>query len=171
MLSRSARSSFALTLAAMAASGCGLYECITESRSATYAGQLGQSVAPATHGERDDGSVTLLLFELRGGDEQQSVNARVNIVGFVPDVSEIHVHQGSPANPGRILWSSRSGFLVRDSVWQNFGELFGGPATWSDLWDSLNAGHAFIDVHSASGASAAAGLRQEQIEAFSKACT
>jgi len=166
-----ARSMLCTAMVAFAASGCGLYECVTESRSATYSGQLGQSVAPPMVGERDDGRVFLSLNEWRGGIEQQSVIASVNIVGFVPEVSEVHVHAGSPANPGKILWSSHTGLVIRDSVWNNFNELFGGPASWSEFWDSLNAGRAFIEVHSASGASASGGLRQEQIDGFSKSCT
>ena len=172
MLWKSHRSALALLLAAFAMTGCGLYECATESRSATYVGRLGQSAAPANAaGDPDDGSVYLLVNEWRGSITQQSIIARVNIVGFVAGVSELHVHAGSPANPGRLLWRSSAGILVRDSIWQNFGEIFAGPATWGDLWSALDEGRAFIEVHSASGASASAGLRQEHIEPFSRSCT
>lgn len=172
MLENTYRSAISLLLAAFASAGCGLYECATESRSATYVGRLGQSIAPANvAGDPDDGSVSLLLNEWRGSITQQNVIARVNIVGFVPGVSELHVHAGSPASPGRLLWRSSAGILVRDSVWQDFGEIFAGPATWGDLWSALDEGRAFIEVHSASGASASAGVRQEHIETFSRSCT
>ena len=172
MLKHTYRSALSLALAASATAGCGLYECATESRGATYVGRLGQNIAPANvPGDPDDGSVFLSINEWRGSITQQSIIARVNIVGFVPDVSELHVHAGSPANPGRILWRSSAGILVRDSVWQDFGELFAGPSTWGDFWRALEEGRAFIEVHSASGGSASAGLRQEHIEPFSRSCT
>src|SRR5437867_9222711 len=89
---------------------CNPYKCGTDARSATYVGLLGHSAPPVLPvAETDSGRVFLMLNEWRGSMSQQNVIASVAIRGFVSRVSEIHVHEGAPANPGRLLLRSVSG--------------------------------------------------------------
>jgi hypothetical protein len=117
------------------------------------------------------GRVFLMLNEWKGSVTQQNVDASVNVWGFVPNVSEIQVREGTVTTPGRVLWTSTVGILVRDSTWNNGRELFGGPATWSDFWDRLNTGQAFFEVHSSNGTTVSAALRQVSSSPFSPSCT
>ena len=161
-----------LLLLAAGLEACDPYACTTKARSATYVGRLGESVAPTTDLTLfDSGSVILLLNEWRGSVSQQSVEAGVNVQGFVPAVSEIHVRAGTPANPGRVLWRTDHGYLVRDTIWNSYRDLFAGPGTWADMWNLLDAGEAYFEVHSPAGDSAAAGLRQETATGFTPSCT
>jgi hypothetical protein len=168
LVTRSVVSCAALLLVAAA---CNPYECLTDSRSATYAGKLGQAVAPANVAESDPGRAFLLLSEWRGSIEQQNVHASVTIAPFMTGVREVHVHAGTPTNPGRLLWRSTTGSVVGDSIWNLYGELFAGPGTWSDFWNQLDRGSAFLEVHSATGDSVTAGLRQTNADPFTHSCT
>jgi hypothetical protein len=151
---------------------CNLYRCETEARSAGYAGRLGQAVASASDlAGGDSGRVEVLLNEWRGWDSQQSVIALVNIRGFVPAVSEIHVHEGTPATPGRLLWKTANGWQVGDSIWNSSRDLYPGPASWDDFWKALDEHRAYFEVHSPSGASVTGGLMQTSTSPYSPACT
>ena len=165
------RHSLAL-LVACALSACNPYACETDARSAAYVGRLGQSVAPtADLTAFDSGRIFIELNEWRGSAAQQSVSASVNVQGFVSAVSEIHVHEGTPANPGRLLWKTSNGFLVRDTLWNAYTDLFAGPASWADFWSALAGGRAYFEVHTPSGASVTGALRQESVSAFTPSCT
>jgi hypothetical protein len=159
-------------LVACVLSACDPYACGTDARSATYVGRLGESVAPtAALTALDSGRIFIGLNEWRGSDDQQNVSASVNVQGFLSAVSEIHVHEGTPANPGRLLWKTSNGFLVRDTLWNVYTELFAGPASWADLWSALDGRRAYFEVHSPSGASVTGALRQESVSAFTPSCT
>jgi len=151
---------------------CNPYKCGTDARSATYVGLLGHSAPPVLPvAETDSGRVFLMLNEWRGSMSQQNVIASVAIRGFVSRVSEIHVHEGAPANPGRLLLRSVSGYLVGDSAWKTGIDLFAGPASWQDLWTRLDDGDAYFEIHSPSGDSISAGLGQAAISDFWPSCT
>jgi hypothetical protein len=164
---------YALTLlVACVLSACNPYACETDARSAAYVGRLGQSVAPTAElSALDSGRIFIDLNEWRGSLAQQNVSASVNVQGFLSAVSEIHVHEGTPANPGRLLWKTGNGFLVRDTVWNVYTDLFAGPASWADFWSALDGGRAYFEVHSPSGASVTGALRQESVSAFTPSCT
>ena len=165
------RYAFAL-LDVCALAACNPYTCETDARSAAYVGRLGQSVAPtADLTAFDSGRIFIELNEWRGSAAQQSVSASVNVQGFVSAVSEIHVHEGTPATPGRLLWKTGNGLLVRDTVWNVHTDLFAGPASWADFWSALDGGRAYFEVHSPSGASVTGALRQESVSAFTPSCT
>ena len=159
-------------LVACVLSACNPYACETDARSAIYVGRLGQSVAPtADLTALDSGRIFIGLNEWRGSQAQQNVSASVNVQGFTSAVREIHVHEGTPATPGRLLWKTSNGYLVRDTVWNAYTDLFAGPASWTDFWSALDDGRAYFEVHSPSGASVTGALRQESVSAFSPACT
>lgn len=163
---------FLAPLVACVLSACNPYACETDARSATYVGRLGQSVAPtADLTAVDSGRIFIGLNEWRGSVTQQNVSGSVNVQGFVSAVSEIHVHEGTPANPGRLLWKTSNGYLVRDTLWNVYTDFFAGPASWADFWSALGGGHAYFEVHSPSGGSVTGALRQESVSAFSPSCT
>jgi len=158
-------------LVTLGAIACDPYACTTDYRSATYVGRLGDAVAPSGNlGDRDSGQVFLELNEWRGSASQQSVLASANVWGFVSGVSEIHVHEGAPGNTLRLLWKSANGYLVRDSIWSTGIDPFGGPAAWADVCNALNEGRGYVEVHSPTGDSVSAGLRQTSISPFSPSC-
>jgi len=165
---------FALVAVLLASStaACDPYACGTEARSASYAGALGQAVplaSPPAAG--DSGWIFLELNEWRGFESQQGVIAAVNVRGYVTAVSKLHVHEGAPDRPGRILWESANGYLAGDSIWQTGINRFEGPGPWSDLWTLLDSGRAYLEVHSPLGDSVAGGLRQVSSSPYSPACT
>src|SRR6185312_14499132 len=124
--------------------GCNPYQCGTDARSATYAGRLGQLVARTSPSASDSGGISLMLNEWRGSVTQQGVIAFVRVRGFVSGVSKLHIHEGTPANPGRTLWESANGYPAGDSVWQTGINPFEGPGPWSDLWNLLESGGAYF---------------------------
>ena len=151
---------------------CNPYACGTDARDASYGGRLGQTVAPSERlTEQDSGRIFVLLNEWRGSTSQQNVIASVRVRGFVSAVSEIHVHQGTPAAPGRVLWKSTVGYLAGDSVWNTYLDLFAGPASWSDFWTALDEGRAYFELHAPSGESVSGGLRQLGASPFRPSCT
>lgn len=159
-------------VAVAAVTACDPYQCGTKARGADYVGVLGQAVAPPGDiASTVNGRIYLGLNEWQGSVAQQNVVASVNIVGFLPAVSEIVVREGTPATPGRALWSTSTGILVRDSVWNASQVLFEGPATWSDFWNALDTGHAYLEVHSPTDATVSGGLRQAHGGTFTPACT
>jgi len=161
-----------LALLVFVVSACNPYACATDARNAIYVGRLGQSVAPTDNlTAADSGRIFVGLNEWRGSLAQQNVDASVTVKGFAPAVSEIHVHEGTPASPGRLLWKTDHGYLVGDSVWNAYRDLFQGPASWADFWSALDEGRAYFEVHSPSGASVTGAMRQESVSAFSPACT
>jgi hypothetical protein len=161
----------AMALAVAAVNACNPYACETEARSAEYDGRLGQAVAPTVPlTAADSGRVFILLFEVRGPDPQQSVQASVNVKGFATAVSELRVREGAPGSPGRLLWSTTNGYLVGDSLW-NATDFFHGPASWADFWGALNAGHAYVEIQTPTDATVNGGLRQGTLSPYSAACT
>ena len=171
MENRPALVALVAVLVAAGVAACDPYACGTEARSATYAGLLGQAVPPTSPpAESDPGRIFLELNEWRGAISQQNVIASVNVRGFVSAVSKLHVHAGTPANPGRVLWESTSGYLVGDSIWRTGIILFEGPGPWSDLWTLLEGGGAYLEVHSPSD-SISGGIRQVSSSPFSPSCT
>ena len=162
---------FAL-LVVLVVSACNPYACETDARGATYVGRLGQTVAPtADHTSLDSGRIFVGLNEWRGSISQQSLSASVKVKGFVPAVSEIHVHEGTPANPGRLLWKTGHGYIVGDTIWNAYLDLFPGPASWADFWSALDEGRAYFEVHSPAGDSVTGALRQLSVSPFTPACT
>ena len=161
-----------LLLVVLTVCACNPYGCTTDARDAIYVGRLGETVAPT--GEltaQDSGRIVLGLNEWRGSQPQQSTSASVTVKGFVPAVSEIHVHEGTPASPGRLLWKTDHGYLVGDTVWNAYLDFFEGPAPWSDFWSALNEGRAYFEVHSPSGDNVTGALRQQRVSPFRPACT
>lgn len=151
---------------------CNLNRCETEARSASYAGRLGQAVASASDlAGGDSGRIVVQLNEWRGWETQHNVVGLVYVRGFVPAVSEIHVHEGTPATPGRLLWKTGNGYLVGDSIWNASRDLFPGPASWDEFWNALDEHRAYFEVHSPSGASVTGGLMQTSTAPYSPACT
>jgi len=151
--------------------GCNPYQCGTDARSATSGGRLGQLVARPSPSANDSGGISLMLNEWRGSVTQQGVIAFVRVRGFVSGVSKLHIHEGTPANPGRTLWESANGYLAGDSVWQTGINPFEGPGPWSDLWNLLESGGAYFEIHSPVGDSISAGLLQVSSSPFSPSCT
>jgi hypothetical protein len=161
-----------LLLVAFAVCACDPYACATDARDATYVGRLGQAVAPiGDHTSLDSGRIFVGLNEWRGSISQQSLSASVKVQGFVPAVSEIHVHEGTPANPGRLLWKTGHGYIVGDTIWNAYLDLFPGPASWADFWSALDEGRAYFEVHSPTGDSVTGALRQLSVSPFTRACT
>lgn len=158
------------SLVALGVSACNPFQCVTDSRSAEYVGRLGEPVAPSSIAIDDPGRIDIMLNETRGGISALGVIASVKIKGFTVGVTDIEVRAGTPNAPGRVLWRSRGGMFAGDSIWFDNGQ-FAGPGEWSDFWDSLNDGRAYFVVHSPSGSSFAAGLRQTTSSGFSPACT
>jgi hypothetical protein len=152
--------------------GCNPYECGTDARSATYAGRLGHLVAPTSPpSESDSGGVSLMLNQWRGSVTQQGVIASVNVRRFVTAVGKLHIHEGTPGNPGRTLWESANGYLAGDSAWHTGINPFEGPGPWSDLWNLLESGGAYFEIHSSVGEAIPASLRQLSSSPFSPSCT
>jgi hypothetical protein len=147
------------------------FACQVESRSANYEGRLGELVPPdSSLDPRDSGRVFVGLLEDSGVYPQQSLNVSVNVWGFMSTVSALHIHAGTPGNPGALLWSTNQGLLIRDSTWNTGSILFGGPGQWSDLWTKLADGQAYFEVHSSTGDSASAVLGQTSFNGFHPAC-
>ena len=172
MISLRQMSSVLLAVIVAGTAACNPYACTTDARSATYSARLGQAVAPTSEvPERDSGRVFLAVNEWRGSVTQQNVIASVNVWGFVPTVSNLQVREGTPASPGSILWKSSNGYLVRDSTWNTGIDLFEGPGNWTDMWNLLAQGRAFLEVHPVSGDSVSAALSQVSSSPFSPSCT
>ena len=162
----------AMPVIVAALSACDPYACKTDARSAEYTGRLGETVAPAGDiPSSQSGRIFVGLNEWRGSDSQRNVVASVTVKGFATAVSEIHVHEGTPAAPGRLLWSTSHGYLVGDTIWNAYTDLFHGPAPWSDFWGALDAGHAYFEVHTPTGGSVTGALRQQSVSPFAPACT
>jgi len=160
-----------LLLLPLGALACNPFACTTEARSATYVGRLGEATPPGTVADGDSGRIFLMLNEWRGSSPQLSTIVSVKVKGFVSSVSEVDVLEGTPAQPGRLLWSRTTGLLVGDTTWNGGPDLFAGPASWTELWTLLDRGTAFFEVRSSSGASVSGGLRKQESTPFSPACT
>lgn len=149
---------------------CNPYQCVTDYRAAVYKGHLDVLIAPATQPEvLDSGAIFLGLNEFRGGATQQSLHVAVNNLGVLDSVTAVHIHQGTPTNPGPLLWQSTQGSRVGDSIF-NDTELFQGPGSWPDLWNVLGQDGGYIEALSPTD-SAPAGLRKISETPFSPSCT
>jgi hypothetical protein len=149
---------------------CNPDQCVTDYRAAVYKGHLDVLTPPATQPEvLDSGAVFLGLNEFRGGAAQQSLHVAVNSLGVLDSVTAVHIHQGTPTNPGPLLWQSTQGFRLGDSIF-NDTELFQGPGSWADLWNVLDQGGGYVEALSPTD-SAPAGLRQVSKTPFGPTCT
>ena len=126
------------------------YACRAEYRFAEYKGILGvDEPIEREVGQREPGRVFLSVDQARGVDPYEQVLVSMNVWGIVDTVTEVHIHRGSPPNDGRLLFSSTAGYMVRDSVWNGYPQLYSGPVSWSELWSTLEDGEAYLEIHSA----------------------
>jgi hypothetical protein len=121
---------------------------------------------------RDPGRIYLSLDQSKGRGAHEQVTVSVNIWSFAGSVDAVHVHEKSGSNAGRILFSTSSGLLVRDSVWNGYPQLYPGPVSWQDLWDVLEDGNAYLEVHPANGGAAVRGqLSLARSRGYQPSCT
>jgi hypothetical protein len=100
------------------------------------------------------------------------VGVSLNVWGFADSVETVELHQKSGSNAGRLLFSTSSGYLVRDSVWNGYPVPYAGPLSWDDFWNTLNAGNAYVELHPANGKSVVKGaLGVVSSSGFQPACT
>lgn len=135
------------------------YACQAEHRFAEYKGRLGLD-APL-EGEltaRDSGRIFLSLDQSKGRGAHEQVTVSVNVWSFAQTVETVHVHERSGSNAGRLLISVSSGLLVRDSIWNGYPQQHAGPVSWQDVWETLEEGNAYLEVHPSGGAPAVRGL-------------
>ncbi|MBA2707221.1 MAG: hypothetical protein H0U59_05395 [Gemmatimonadaceae bacterium] len=163
----------AATIGLALLASCNPYGCQAEHRFAEYKGRLGIQI-PLTEelSASDSGRIYFSLDEYRGAGGQNQVPVSVNVWGFASTVSEVHVHQRSGAGSGRLLFGTSSGYLVRDSVWNGYPQIYSGPGSWSDLWDTLNDDNAYLELHPAAGGSPVqARLTLARSRGFQPSCT
>ncbi len=155
-------------------SGCfNPYECLAEYRFAEYRGRLGvQDPLTVDLTARDSGRIYFSLDETRGVDVQRQVTVSVNVWSFADSVADVHVHERTGSRAGRLLFSTSSGLLVRDSVWNGYPQLYSGPVSWSELWEALEDDNAYLEVHPAEGQAASIGrLTLVRTRGFQPSCT
>ena len=148
VLSRSLRSMLLVAPLALCSACLNPYACRAEYRFAEYTGILGvDEPIDREVGQREPGRVYLSVNQQRGVDPYEQVILSVNVWGFVDSVSEVHIHRAIAPNAGRLLSSSTSGYMVRDSVWNGYPQRHSGPVSWSELWSTLEDGDAYFEIH------------------------
>lgn len=131
---------------------CNPYACLAKSRFSEFRGLLnGDSPPSPTLSVRDPGVVFVQLGEQKGAGSQQIVGLSLNVWGFADSVESVQLRQKSGSAAGRLLFSTSSGYLVRDSVWNGYPVPYGGPLSWDDFWDTMNDGNAYVELHPANG--------------------
>ncbi len=155
-------------------SGClNPYACRAESRSAEYRGRLGiQEPLTVDLTARDSGRIYLSLDETRGVTVSKQVTVSVNVWSFADSVADVHVHERTGSRARRLLFSTSSGLLVRDSVWNGYPQQYSGPVSWSELWEALEGDNAYLEVHPRPGQAAVTGrLTLARTRGFQPSCT
>src|SRR5687767_2309912 len=108
-----------LPLMLLLASACiNPYACEAEYRFAEYKGILGVSeLTERDVAQNEAGRIYLSLQEGKGAGAFRQVSLSFNVWGIVDSVAEVHVHKVSGSDAGKLLFSTASGYMVRDSVW------------------------------------------------------
>ena len=173
VFSRSLRSMFLVAPLALCSACLNPYACRAEYRFAEYKGILGvDEPIEREVGQREPGRVYLSVDQQRGVDPYEQVHVSVNVWGFVDSVSEIHIHRATAPNVGRLLFSSTSGYMVRDSVWNEYPQRYSGPVSWSELWSTLEDGDAYFEIHTGTSPSPVrARLTFSRGRGFQPSCT
>ncbi len=138
-----------LGLSCLASTACiNPYACRAEYRFAEYKGILGvEDPIDRDVDQREKGRVYVSLDQGRGVDPFQQITISANVWDFVDTVDVAHIHQGAGSPAGGTIFSTSSGSMVRDSVWNGFPQAFPGPGSWQDFWDTLEAGGAYLELH------------------------
>ena len=171
--SRSLRSTLLLAPLLLSSACINPYACRAEYRFAEYRGILGvDERIDREVGQREAGRVFLSVDQARGVDPYEQVLVSVNVWGFVDTVAEVHIHRASAPNAGRLLFSSTAGYMVRDSVWNGYPQLYSGPVSWSEVWSTLEDGEAYLEIHpGASVPPVRARLTQARARGYQPSCT
>jgi hypothetical protein len=91
---------------------------------------------------------------------------------MVDSVADVHVHKATGSESGKLLFSTRSGYMVRDSVWNGYPQAFSGPGSWDEFWDTLEAGNGYLEIHPADGLPPVSGrLTPANSRGFQPSCT
>ena len=93
--------------------------------------------------QREKGRVFVSLNQGRGVNAFQQITISANVWEIVDTVDVAHIHQG----PEAPMFSTSSGYMVRDSVWNGYPQAFAGPGSWQDLWEMLEAGEGYLELH------------------------
>jgi hypothetical protein len=149
------------------------YECRAEYRFAEYKGILGvQEPLSREVEQREPGRIYLSLDQGRGASAYEQVTIGLNVWNFVDSVDQVHVHRATGPEAGRLLYSTSSGYMVRDSVWNGYPQPFSGAVSWQDFWEILEQGDAYLEIHPGGAASPVRGrLTLSTTRGYQPSCT
>jgi hypothetical protein len=124
------------------------YACRAEYRFAEYKGILGTN-EPITRevDQREPGRIYVSLDQGRGAGAFEQVTVSFNVWGIVDSVDQVHIHRATGPEAGRTLYSTSAGYMVRDSVWNGYPQQFSGSVSWQDLWETVEQGDAYVEIH------------------------
>lgn len=149
------------------------YGCEAEYRFAEFKGILGvDDLVEREVAQMEPGRIYFSLDEGRGSGAFRQVSLSFNVWGMVASVAEVHVHKATAPDSGKLLFSTSSGYMVRDSVWNGYPQAFSGPVSWDEFWDTLGAGNSYLEIHPADGQPAVRGrLTPANSRGFQPSCT
>lgn len=149
------------------------YACEAEYRFAEFKGILGvDDLVQREVAQTEPGRIYFSLDEGRGAGAFRQVSLSFNVWGMVDSVAEVHVHKATGSESGKLLFSTSSGYMVRDSVWNGYPQAFSGPVSWDEFWDTLGEGNGYVEIHPADGLPAVRGrLTPANSRGFQPSCT
>ena len=157
----------------LAAEACNPFGCYAKYRFSEFRGLLNSETAPPeARTVAEPGIVFVSLDQQSGNGAQEQVSIALNVWGFADSVAAVELRQKTGSKAGRLLFSTSSGYLVRDSVWNGYPVPYIGPLSWDEFWNTMNAGNAYVELHPGNGLPVVKGaLGLVRSIGFQPACT